>query len=136
MYVRPTSTRLLRGMLMPAIRAMLSRSPLPLLVTRVLADHEDRAVAADDLALLAHGLDRRPYLHCPLRLDSRAAALAAVPAAATAPRKLLAARNTPERARPSMVAISGRRPLGVLVPGGEDPGPLGGHGDGELEVGG
>jgi hypothetical protein len=31
--------------------------PLPLLVAGVLADHEDRAVAADDLALLAHGLN-------------------------------------------------------------------------------
>src|ERR671931_1650873 len=83
MYVRPTSTRLLSGMLIPAMRAT---SALPLLVTRVLADHEDRAMAADDLALLAHGLDRRPYLHVPLRLDSRAAAMAAVPAAATTPR--------------------------------------------------
>src|ERR671924_2212486 len=101
MYVRPTSTRLLRGMLTPAIRAI-SGSPLTLLVTRVLADHEDRAMAADDLALLAHGLDRRPYLHVPLRLDSRAAALAAVPAAATAPRKLLAAKNTLVRARPTI----------------------------------
>src|SRR5436190_1721615 len=67
MYVRPTSTRLFRGMLMPAIRAI-SRSPLPLLVPGVLADHEDRAVAADDLALLAHRLDRRSYLHDPFRL--------------------------------------------------------------------
>jgi hypothetical protein len=32
-------------------------SPLPLLVTGVLTDHEDRTAAADDLALLAHGLD-------------------------------------------------------------------------------
>src|ERR671931_1978203 len=60
MYVRPTSTRLLSGMLIPAMRAT---SALPLLVTRVLADHEDRAMAADDLALLAHGLDRRSDLH-------------------------------------------------------------------------
>src|SRR5919109_3581296 len=72
MYVRPTSTRLLRGMLTPAIRAI-SGSPLTLLVTRVLADHEDRAVAADDLALLTHRLDRRSYLHDPfqLRVDQR-----------------------------------------------------------------
>src|SRR3954452_1858465 len=67
MYVRPTSTRLFRGMLIPAIRAI-SRSPLTLLVTGVLADHEDRTVAADDLALLAHRLDRRSYLHDPFRL--------------------------------------------------------------------
>jgi hypothetical protein len=41
---------------------------LPLLVTGVLTDHENRAVAADDLALLAHRLDRRSYLHDPFRL--------------------------------------------------------------------
>src|SRR4051795_3506245 len=67
MYVRPTSTRLLRGMLIPAIRAI-SLLALPLLVPWVLTDHEDRAVAADDLALLAHRLDRRSYLHDPFRL--------------------------------------------------------------------
>src|SRR4051794_965578 len=50
-------------MLTPAIRAM--PLALPLLVTRVLADHEHRAVPADDLALLAHGLDRRSDLHAP-----------------------------------------------------------------------
>src|SRR5581483_10850830 len=33
-------------------------SALPLLVTRVLADHEHMPVTADDLALLAHRLDR------------------------------------------------------------------------------
>src|SRR3954447_244125 len=66
MYVRPISTRLLRGMLIPAIRAT-SRSPLPLLVPRVLADDQDPAVAADDLALLAHRLHRRAYLPGPLR---------------------------------------------------------------------
>jgi hypothetical protein len=54
--VRPTSTRLFSGMLMPAIRAK-AGLPLPLLMAGVLADHEDRAVAADDLALLAHGLN-------------------------------------------------------------------------------
>src|SRR3954453_10045153 len=48
-------------MLMPAIRA--TELPLTLLVTRVLADHENRAVAADDLALLTHGLDRGSDLH-------------------------------------------------------------------------
>src|SRR4051812_32680630 len=51
-------------MLMPAIRAM-SALPLTLLVPGVLADHEHRAVAADDLALLAHRLHRRSYLHDP-----------------------------------------------------------------------
>src|ERR671911_3169842 len=53
-------------MLTPAIRAI--RLPLPLLVSRVLADDEDPSVAADDLALLAHRLDRRSYLHGPFRL--------------------------------------------------------------------
>src|SRR6185369_2028854 len=70
MYVRPISTRLFRGILTPAIRAMASLT-LPLLVTRVLADDEDPPVAADDLALLAHRLDRRSYLHDPFRLDDR-----------------------------------------------------------------
>src|SRR3954453_5295769 len=77
MYVRPTSTRLLRGMLIPAIRAM-SLLALPLLVPWVSADHENPAVAADDLALLAHRLDRRSYLHDPFRLAKTSApALAA-----------------------------------------------------------
>src|SRR4051812_11937185 len=67
MYVRPISTRLLSGMLMPAMRAM-TNLPLPLLVAWVGADHEHPAVAADDLALLAHRLDRRSYLHDPFRL--------------------------------------------------------------------
>src|SRR5215510_11028662 len=62
MYVRPISTRLLRGMLIPAIRAM-PRLPLPLLVTGVLTDDQHGAVAPDDLALLAHRLHRRSYLH-------------------------------------------------------------------------
>src|SRR3954447_2472821 len=69
MYVRPISTRLFRGMLTPAIRAI-ADLPLPLLVTRVLADHEDAAVPADDLALLTHRLDRRSYLHGPFWLDN------------------------------------------------------------------
>jgi hypothetical protein len=36
MYVKPISTRLLRGMLTPEIRAI---STLPLLVARIRADH-------------------------------------------------------------------------------------------------
>src|SRR5919107_3880518 len=75
MYVRPISTRLFRGMLTPAIRAM-PPLPLPLLVTGVLADHEHPTVPADDLALLAHRLGRRSYLHVPFRLASRMEALA------------------------------------------------------------
>src|SRR5687767_10520054 len=62
MYVRPISERLFSGMLMPAMRAM--ALALPLLVAGVRADHQDRAVATDDLALLAHRLDRRSDLHC------------------------------------------------------------------------
>src|SRR5918994_6424812 len=54
-------------MLTPAMRAM-AYLPLPLLVSRVLADDEDPSVAADDLALLTHRLDRRSYLHGPFRL--------------------------------------------------------------------
>jgi hypothetical protein len=46
---------LLSGMFTPAIRAI--RSPLPLLVSRIRADHEHGAVAAHDLAFLADGLD-------------------------------------------------------------------------------
>src|SRR5215208_6235855 len=68
MYVRPISTRLLSGMLTPAMRAT-ADLPLPLLVSRVLADHQDAAMPADDLALLTHRLDRWTYLHGPFRLD-------------------------------------------------------------------
>src|SRR5918998_6251335 len=70
MYVRPISTRLLSGMLTPAIRAKVLL-PLPLLVSWVRADDEDPTVAADDLALLAHRLYRRSYLHDPFRTMSR-----------------------------------------------------------------
>src|SRR5450631_199427 len=66
MYVRPISERLLSGRLTPAIRAT-TESPLTLLVTLVLADHQHHPVAADDLALLAHRLDRRSYLHDPFQ---------------------------------------------------------------------
>src|SRR5919112_3275271 len=87
MYVRPISTRLLRGMFTPAMRAKAVPLPLSLLVSRVLADDEHPAVAADDLALLAHRLHRRSYLHGPFRrVWSSGAALAAVEAAATTPR--------------------------------------------------
>src|ERR671914_512690 len=54
-------------MFTPAIRAIWAL-PLALLVSRVLADHEHPSVAADDLALLAHRLHRRSYLHDPFRL--------------------------------------------------------------------
>src|ERR1700743_1560650 len=66
MYVSPISERLFKGRLMPAIRAIAALT-LPLLVALVLADHEHHTVAADDLAFLAHRLDRRSYLHDPFR---------------------------------------------------------------------
>src|SRR5947207_6141054 len=103
MYVRPISTRLLSGMLTPAIRAK-AVLPLPLLVSRVLADHENPAVAADDLALLAHRLHRRSYLHDPFRrVWSSGAALAAVEAAATTSRSARHA-DGPHRARGITIA--------------------------------
>src|ERR1700722_17132847 len=74
MYVRPISTRLLRGMLTPEILAIDGSSrdgglALPLLVTGVRTDHEHPTVAADDLALLAHRLDRGSYLHAEFTLS-------------------------------------------------------------------
>src|SRR3954447_19633256 len=63
MYVRPISTRFSRGRLMPAMRAIRLLLALPLLVTRVRADHHDGARPTDRPALLAHRLDARPDLH-------------------------------------------------------------------------
>src|SRR4051812_292284 len=106
MYVRPISTRLLRGMLTPEMRAM-SALPLPLLVALVLADHKDPAVAPDDLALLAHRLDRRSYLHVSFRADPGDAALGAGTAPATTPRMkqtLAQASLGRLRARPGSIA--------------------------------
>src|SRR6188474_2621589 len=51
-------------MLTPAIRAIVACLALPLLVARVLADHQDRPIAADDLALFAHRLYGSSNLHC------------------------------------------------------------------------
>src|ERR1700759_5649200 len=55
-------------MFTPEIRAMKTSLPqgflaLPLLVTGIGTDHQHPPVAADDLALLAHRLDRPSYLH-------------------------------------------------------------------------
>src|SRR3954470_5705103 len=76
-------------MLTPAMRAIFLLA-LPLLVPRVLADHEDPPVATDDLALLAHRLDRRSYLHDPFRSlrpdDPDGEALETGAVAATIPR--------------------------------------------------
>src|SRR3954447_16655179 len=93
MYVRPISTRLFSGMLMPEMRAIASALPLPLLVTGVRADDQHAPVAADDLALLAHRLDRRSYLHDPFRLVPIDSALAAGAAAATTSRTSRAGRS-------------------------------------------
>src|SRR3954471_4549019 len=49
-------------MLTPAIRAI-GALALPLLVSRIRADHEHRTVAADDLALFAHRLYGSSDLH-------------------------------------------------------------------------
>src|SRR5512134_53797 len=59
MCVRPMTTCLFIGMLMPAIRAMFDTYllALALLVTRVRADDVDHAAAAHDLAVLADLLD-------------------------------------------------------------------------------
>src|SRR4051794_41760958 len=108
MCVRPISPRLLSGMLIPAIRAKFL--PLPLLVSRVLADDENPPVAADDLALLAHRLDRRSYLHGPFRLMIQTWALATVAGPPTPPRDrtVRPARNrSGPRARPPLRAKGG-----------------------------
>src|SRR3954464_10066216 len=106
MYVRPISTRLLRGMLTPEMRAIVPL-PLPLLVALVLADHKNPAVTPDDLALLAHRLDRRSYLHVSFRADPGGAALEAGTASATAPRRkrnLAHAELGPPGTRPGSIA--------------------------------
>ena len=59
--------RLSLGRSIPAIRAILfnlqSILALALLVLGVLANHHNTAFAANNLALLAHGLHGRSYLH-------------------------------------------------------------------------
>src|SRR4051812_7437445 len=107
-------------------------------------------MAADDLALLAHRLDRRSYLHGPFRLESDAAALAAVMAAAPTARNAACSKKHAPRSAPRddssgarfgrgpirpWMAVSGRRALAVGVPGCEDAGPVGRDRHGELEVG-
>src|SRR4051794_4132253 len=134
-------------MLIPAMRAM-SSLPLPLLVSWVRADDEHRAVATDDLALLAHGLDRGSDLHArslrsqiPGGRGSVGAALEAAWASATAPGTGRRTAKFPLKARPMMVATGrlrsadlgggGRGGLAAgLVPRREDPRTLGGDGHG------
>src|SRR3954447_2020926 len=95
-------------MLMPAIRAI--ALPLPLLVARVGADDQHRSMAADDLALLAHRLDRRSYLHEPLLEDWRTRAQDRDPAAG-------ATREHSEAPQPtvSCQGVSTRGPSAVIA---------------------
>src|SRR5271163_1143156 len=140
---------------MPAIRAI--DLALPLLVALVLANDQHRAMAADDLALLAHRFDRRSYLHDPFRMV-RASRLW-MPVRHPLPRreKTRAVQTTPPRGtldgsniargpRPSRLPVSlslaaaGRRCRATLalgrrqVPRGEHARTVGGDGDGEFEV--
>src|SRR3954449_4310980 len=142
----------MRAMRCAALLALL------LLVTRVLADDEDPPVSADDLALLAHRLDRRSYLHDPFRLDDRRPGSGArfrppLPDADPRTRRRAGGRpllaqtghdsKGPEapvvRPAPALGAgagLVGER-LGVrLVPRRQDPRTVGGDGDRELEMGG
>jgi hypothetical protein len=47
---------------------MLFLLSLPLLMLRVGADHANDTFTVDDLALITHFLDRRPYFHFRLRI--------------------------------------------------------------------
>src|SRR3954470_15838150 len=122
---------------MRAIRSSLS---LPLLVARVLADHEDGAVATDDLALLAHRLDRRSYLHDPfpaefvpeMRSGRREGCRCYITDGA---RRGSAHARTVEDSKGATPPSGGERSPGAagllerpvaFVPGREDPRPVGG----------
>src|SRR5438876_12369955 len=86
-------------------------SPLPLLVALALAYDDHHPVTADDLAFLAHRLDRRSYLHDPFRrLAPRDRALAAARAAATQPGTCPHAPTARIRAGHSMVATRASYP--------------------------
>src|SRR5579864_6724804 len=110
MYVRPISTRLLRGMFTPEMRAM--PLALSLLVTGIRADREHPPVAADDLALFAHRLDRRSYFHARFTLVVEqklpvdlGAALETGAVAATSPRSTRSAKSS--RCRRTRVMLAG-----------------------------
>src|ERR1700676_2036040 len=130
-----------------------SRSPLALLVALVLTNHQHHPLAADDLALLAHRLNRRSYLHDPFRrLGSNGPALAAVVAAATGSRRCSRARKYLAFEQESrMVATPGWRGCSGRIPSalrdqvsgagtggemarGEYPRPIGGDRDRKLGV--
>src|SRR5918911_5696906 len=135
-------------MLMPAMRAMYWNLPLPLLVPWVRADHEDRPVSADDLALLAHRLHRRSYLHDPFRLAvparpalaaargcryrSRTCAYGCVGAQVEHDSRGLPGRRGPENGL--RIGLRGSAGAVLEVPRREDPRAVRGDGDRELEV--
>src|SRR3954453_3340848 len=160
MYVRPTSTLLLSGMLTPEILAILrSCLALALLVARVLADDQHDAAAPDHLAFLTHRLDRRPYLHGFLAITIRKGGPAGPRRRAGEPgagslthrcelrpdQKMLAKTDTPTKIRWWISLKSAWRletdPLcsglrGLQMPWGEDPWPVARDGDRVLEMGG
>src|SRR5829696_5358298 len=92
-------------MLMPAMRATLT---LPLLVTRVLADHKDRPISADYLALLAHRLDGSSNLHrSGSRIDNR---IPTRPMNRTVGRTNRPTRPTEKDSRGAALAMPGQAP--------------------------
>src|SRR3954452_17023806 len=104
-------------MLITAMRATRTSLPLPLLVPGVLADHEHPPVAADDLALFTHRLDRRSYLHDPFRLMIQTGWLwRPFPAAATMPPERSHAEASRLRARQSRIAKQPGPPVHLLRP--------------------
>src|SRR5690349_25175433 len=95
-------------MLMPAMRAI--PLPLPLLVAGIGTDDQHRSVAADDLALLAHGLDRRSDLHDSFRKEGDPAPRAAKKGAQARPARLAKVRRRPDHPETTTFPTPGRRP--------------------------
>src|SRR5579883_1425738 len=85
-------------------------SALPLLVTGVLADHEDAPVAADHLALLAHRLHAGSYLHRLLPSAPSAASLRLLRRSVGSgpPAAPLSSASPPERTARARITCSGR----------------------------
>src|SRR6202012_439020 len=82
MCCKPTHTCLFIGILMPAMRAIVST--LSLLVALVAADHVDHAPTAHDLAVLADLFNGWTYFHEDVPEIRRGAGSAARPCAAIA----------------------------------------------------
>src|SRR5689334_24400199 len=131
-------------MLTPEIRAI--ASALSLLVTRVRADHEHPAVAADDLALFAHRFDRGSYFHA-RSLNSSEFSEFLRPGSGDRFRSPLprqGAHSTQTALQPQRVMLaprvqgpSGRSAaVSCLMPRRQNAGTVGGDRDGEFEVGG